>query len=135
VKVFLDTNVLAYQFDDSQPAKQARARQAFEQAAEDAVISTQVLIELHRVLTRKLGRSREDARAALETLDLKTVPADRELVIAAAITAERHQLSIFDAMIIEAAAHAGCTEVWTEDLATGSDLRGVHVVNPFSSLR
>jgi predicted nucleic acid-binding protein len=43
-------------------------------------------------------------------LDLKTVPADRELVIAAAITAERHQLSIFDAMIIEAAAHAGCTE-------------------------
>ncbi len=91
--------------------------------------------QLHRVLTRKLGRSREDARAALEALELRTVPANRELVIAAAITAERHHLSIFDAMIIEAAARTGCTEVWTDGLATGSDLRGVHVVNPFRSLR
>ena len=58
------------------------------------------------------------------------VATDADLVREAAATAAAHELSIFDAMIIEAAARAGY-ELWTEDLAGGSVLRGVRVVNPF----
>lgn len=130
--VFLDTNVLAYQFDESVAAKQARAREIFLEVAADAVISTQVLIELHAVLTRKLGRSREAAEAALGALELPVVPADGALVCTAAATATAHQMSIFDAMIVEAAARAGCDELWSEDLAAGTVLRDVRVVNPFA---
>lgn len=133
MRVFFDTNVLAYQFDDSRPAKQARAREVFADAAADAVISTQVLIELHSVLTRKLGRTREEAFEALSALDLETVAADAPLVLAAAETSAVHDLSIFDAMVLEAAAKAGCQELWTEDLARGSRLRGVLIVDPFAS--
>lgn len=129
--IFLDTNVLAYQYDAADPVKQERARSLLLEHAAEAVISTQVMIELHAVLTRKLGMSREDATTVLDALDLETVPADADLVRSAARTASAHDLSIFDAMILEAAARAGCSELWSEDLAAGSKLRGVLIVNPF----
>lgn len=127
---FLDTNVLAYQFDDGSPEKQARAREVFLDRAADAVISTQVMIELHAVLTRKLGRTRADAEAILGAIDLPVISADAPLVRRAASTAAAHDLSISDAMVLEAAASSGCAEILTEYLATGSELRGVRVVNP-----
>lgn len=129
--IFLDTKVLAYQFDDSFPDKQACARQVLIEHATGAVISTQVLIELHAVLTRKLGRTRDEAARVLDAIMLDVVATDADLVRAAAATAAAHELSIFDAMIIEAAVRAGCDELWTEDLADGSVLRGVRIVNPF----
>jgi len=132
VTVFLDTNLLAYQFDDSLPGKQSRAREVFAAHAADAVISTQVRVELHSVLIRKLGRSRSEAARVLDSLPLDVIPADAELVRVAAHTAARHELSIFDAMILEAAVRGGCDELWTEDLADGGTLRGVRVVNPLS---
>jgi len=49
---FVDTNVLAYAFDQSSPAKQDRAREIL---ADDFVLSAQVLSELHVTLTRKLA--------------------------------------------------------------------------------
>ena len=129
--VFLDTNVLAYQFDSSEPVKQQRAREVFLASAATAFISTQVLIELHAVLTRKLGMPRTDVLTVLESLRLNVVPADTALVLRAARTASEHDLSIFDAMVLEAAVEAGCSELFTEDLAEGSVLRDVRVVNPF----
>lgn len=131
---FLDTNVLAYQFDQGQPAKQARARDTLVRYAADAVISIQVLIELHVVLTRKLGRSRAQAGRVLDAIDLDVVPATAGLVRRAARTADQHQLSIFDAMVLEAAVFAGCDQLLTEDLADESTLRGVRIVNPFRGL-
>ncbi|HNP55561.1 MAG TPA: PIN domain-containing protein [Gordonia sp. (in: high G+C Gram-positive bacteria)] len=131
MRVFFDTNVLAHQYDDSAGDKQRIAREVFLSRAEDAVISTQVMIELHAVLTRRLGVSREAAARVLDTLALEVVPADEHLVRRAADTAAAHQLSIFDALVLEAAAAAGCHELWTEDLADGSILRGVRIVNPF----
>lgn len=129
--VFLDTNVLAYQFDDSVPEKQERARALFVEHAGEAVISTQVMIELHAVLTRKLGRTRHEAARVLEALSLHVVSTGAELVVDAAGTASAHELSIFDALILEAAAQADCEALLTEDLAHGSTLRGVTIVNPF----
>lgn len=132
MSIFLDTNVLAYQFDDADPMRQSIARETLIQHAADAVISTQVLIELHAVLTRKLGRSRAQAAAVLEALDVDVVPADARLVRRAARTADELQISIFDAMIVEAAATHDCEELWTEDLSEGQLVRGVRVVNPFA---
>lgn len=130
--VFLDTNVLAYQYDDSVADKQQRAREIFLAHAADAVISTQVMVELHAVLTRKLGQTREMAGRVLAVLDMDVVPADAELVRSAATTAAEHQLSIFDAMVVEAAVRGGCDELWSEGLADGSTLRGIRIVNPFA---
>ena len=52
---FFDTNVLVYCTDTQAPHKQARARSLITQATAqgESVVSTQVLIELFHVLTRK----------------------------------------------------------------------------------
>lgn len=44
------------------------------------------MIELHTVLTRKLGRTRADAEASLEVIDLPVMSADAPLVRRAAST-------------------------------------------------
>ncbi len=133
-KVFVDTNVLAYRFDSGERTKQALAAAALDRADHEFVVSTQVMLELYVVLTRKLqpplpAEAAEDVLAALAHLPV--VGADAALVQRAAASARQHQLSIWDAMIIEAAWDVGCDEVWTEDLHAGASLRDVRIVNPF----
>ncbi|WP_448070583.1 hypothetical protein [Georgenia yuyongxinii] len=62
---------------------------------------------------------------------LPVVATDADLVLRAVATAGRHQLSVWDALIVEAGAEAGCTQLWTEELVTGSTLRGVRIGDPF----
>lgn len=132
---FLDTNVLVYLYDRAEDHKRSRARAVLADESASLVLSSQVLGEFFVVVTRKLASplSVPDAIAAVRSLaDLSVVPIDAELVLAAASTVERHQLSYWDALIIEAAAASGCTELVTEDLDDGSTLRGITVVNPFA---
>lgn len=131
--VFLDTNVVVYAYDAAEPEKRRRALEVLA-AHPDATLSTQVLLEWYSVVTRKFDPPlpTEEALAGLTALaDLDVIGADAELVVRAARTAADHQLSIWDAMIIETAALAGCRTLLTEDLADGRRLRGVVVTNPF----
>ena len=134
MKVFLDTNVLAYRYDDRDPAKRDRAEGIPDEVTSRPWISTQVLIELHNVLTRALGFTREEAQEVIESNGYHVQVADAALVYDAAATAIQHQLRIYDAMILEAAVRAGCDELWTEDFSAGATLRGVRIVNPFATV-
>jgi len=134
VRVFLDTNVLVYRFDHTDPARQSAAATVLARQDADFVVSTQVLIELFAVLTRKFGLSHPDATRVLRELDLPVATTDRTFVLDAAATATSHQLPIFDALILEAAAQSDCAELWSEDFNSGSELRGVRIVNPFADL-
>ncbi len=132
---FLDTNVLVYAFDNDEPEKQAQARHLMREHP-DAVISTQVLLEWYSVVTRKFSppMPADVAAQALAALsDLAVVPADAELVLRAAETSSVHQVSIWDAMIIETASLAGCETLFSEDLSDGLSIRGVTIRNPFGS--
>jgi predicted nucleic acid-binding protein len=134
--VFLDTNILAYDLDGGSPTKQQRVREALARSDHEFVVSTQVLLELYVVVTRKL-RPAIPASAAAEVISslcrLPVVGTDAELVQRAIALSVRHQLSVWDALIVTAAREAGCEELWTEDLATGSQLRGVRIVNPLQA--
>lgn len=132
---FIDTNVLVYAFDNDEPAKQARARELMRQRP-DAVVSTQVLLEWYSVVTRKFTPPMPpdvavQAMASLAELDV--IPADAELVVRAAKTSSAHQISIWDAMIIETASLAGCETLLSEDLSDGVTIRGVTIRNPFAA--
>ncbi|OLT40235.1 hypothetical protein BJF86_05400 [Serinicoccus sp. CNJ-927] len=131
---FLDTNVVVYAFDDDEPVKQARARQLMRERP-DAVISTQVLLEWYAVVTRKFAPAMplHAAAGALASLAaLHVVDADAELVVRAAELAAQHQMSIWDAIIVEAASLASCETLLSEDLTDGASLRGVSIHNPFA---
>lgn len=133
---FLDTNVVVYAFDDDEPGKQERARAVIAGGGDypTLVVSTQVLAEFFVAVTRKLDRplAPEVARQAVSDLAvLPVVGADKESVLAGIDLADRHQLSLWDALIVQAAATAGCETLLTEDLADGAELAGVRIRNPF----
>lgn len=132
---FVDTNVAAYALDASDPTKQARARQVLGERPRPRT-SPQVLRELYAVAVSKLGIARDDAAAAVEAL-VPSVSAveDARLVLAAIGAARRWQLSIWDALIVEAARAAGCTRLVTEDLQHGMNFDGVIVEDPFRTPR
>lgn len=132
VRTFVDTNVLVYAFDVDEPSKRAVA---LDLLASDLqlVVSTQVLGEFFVAVTKKLAMPVTRAHGAVQELaQLPVVPTDVTLVLAAATTARAHQLSYWDALIVEAAATSGCDRILTEDLATGATLRGVRIDDPFA---
>ena len=132
--VFFDTNLLVYCTDVTAPAKMKRARGLVAQAsvAGNAVVSTQVLIELLHTLTRKQKMPPTDAQALLLAYSAwPVIDSDVALVGAAIEKSIQHQLSIWDAMVIEAAIRAGVDTLYTEDLTHGQRFGAVRVIDPF----
>jgi len=134
---FLDTNVLVYAFDGDETEKQEQARDLLGAPATDVfVLSTQVLAEFYVTVTRKLARPLEPAtaRAAVAALsELPVVATDADLVLAGIDLSVRYQISLWDALIVQAAVVAGCETILTEDLADGAVLAGVGIQNPFAT--
>jgi predicted nucleic acid-binding protein len=130
--LFVDTNVFAYALDEGEPVKRDAAREVIEKHRRQIIVSTQVLLELYAVCTRKLGMDRAVAGGAVRAVALfPVVSADRELILDTIALAARAQLSVFDAAIVSAAVRGGCATVLTEDLNEGQVLSGVRVHNPF----
>lgn len=130
---FADTNVVAYALDHSEPGKQRVAR-ALLGASPRPRTSPQVLRELYVVASAKLGLSRADAAAAVRALaPTVAVVEDAALVLLAVAAAERWNISLWDALIVEAARRAGAATLLSEDMQHGMDFDGVLVENPFAS--
>lgn len=133
-RIFLDTNVCVYNFDSAEPARRDVARRVLRSPDHRLVISTQVLQEFYHVTTRKLRRplAHGDAVAAVEELcAFAVVPSDASLVQRAIRLVHEHPLSIWDALVVEAAVRGRCDVLYTEDLDAGGSIRGVEIVNPF----
>jgi len=138
MRVFVDTNIWAYRLDRREVHKGQFIKTWLRQLAQnhEVVISTQVLIELRAVMTRKLqpSLSLADCRQALEALaQFDVVPTDAALVLDAHELAEAHQVSWFDALILEAAIRSRCAVLYSEDFNGGQHFGGLAVVNPLES--
>ena len=136
-RTFLDSNVLVYSVDESpvEKAKHERAVELLGVQPENLVVSTQVLQEFYVVTTRKLRNplSKERAARAVRGIaKLDVVGIDAPLVLAAVDTSRAAQISLWDALIIEAASRAGCERVLSEDLNASQVIRGVRIENPFT---
>ncbi|MGH3261027.1 MAG: PIN domain-containing protein [Trebonia sp.] len=131
---FVHTNVVAYALDGADPAKQQVA-QTVVRAKPRPRTSPQVLRELYVVACSKLGMSDAVAAAAVRALvPTVAVVEDAALVLLAVAAAQRWQLSLWDALIVEAARRAGAATLLSEDLQHGMDFDGVVVENPFAGL-
>lgn len=134
MSAFLDTNVLVYCTDAGAPAKRERARALVARlsAAGEAVVSTQVLIELFHALTRKQRMPPAAAQAlVLACTAWPVIDSDVELVGAAIDQAIGQQLSIWDAMVVEAAQRAQAQTLYSEDFSHGQHFGTLTVLNPF----
>lgn len=132
---FVDTNVFVYAADVGAVDQTKREIAASRLTDEGSlVVSTQILQEFYVVVTRKLQPSMTAERAA-ESVQRMTrlgvVTLDVPLVLRAIDTSRTVKISLWDALIVEAARAAGCERILTEDLSHGQVIRGVEVVNPF----
>ena len=138
MRLALDTNVLAYAEGVNGAPRKKTTLDILEKLPEDSTfLPVQVLGELFHVLVRKAGRTPERARLAVLSWQdafplIETSPA---VFLAATDLATHHHLGIWDAVILSAAAAAGCRLLLSEDLQEGFTWHGATVTNPFSSER
>jgi predicted nucleic acid-binding protein len=132
-KVFLDTNILVYSLDRSDPDKQNRCRQLIKSLTTEniGVISTQVMQEFYVASTTKLGADPLIVKDILRSLQrFETVIINPTLIKEAVDCSIINRISFWDALIIAAAESAKCKLLWTEDLNHGQIVRGVRIEDP-----
>lgn len=132
---FLDTNILLYAIDDADIRKQRIALDLIESCAQQqsGVLSTQVLLEYVANLTRKYKVSRQTAALmAAAFAEWSVVDGDLTLVMLAMARSAESSLSIWDAMVLEAALRAGARTLYSEDMNAGQQYGGLTIVNPFA---
>lgn len=135
---FLDTNIFVYDIDAAAP--KAKKKVAYELIREaltqhTSVVSYQVIQEFLAVAIRKFSSSitLPHSRRYLESVlkPMLAVHSSVELFHEALEIGSRYQLSWYDSLIVAAAAEAGCSVLYTEDLQHGAKIGGVKIENPF----
>ena len=137
-RVFVDTNVLVYRHDASEPSKQSRADAWIRSVVRNRSgrLSFQVLQELYDVLTRKVKPTVPalTVRSIIRELtSWQPVSIDLTLLERAWLVQDQHLVSWWDALIIAAAQTCECKVLLTEDLQHGHEFGTVQVLNPFAS--
>lgn len=133
---FVDTNILLYARDASEPIKQAMAASLINDlwGGRTGRLSFQVLQEYYYNATRKLKPglpetiAREDVRSLLAW---KPMQADAVLLDMAWALMDRYGFSWWDAQIVAAAKRSGCERLLSEDMQHGLNVDGLSIVNPF----
>ena len=136
----VDTNVLIYRLDRSDPVKQARARDLLRRLAkstEPTVVPWQVLGEL----VCQLRRWQNEKRVTRDVL-LRYVAAVRRLFPVVMPTASvldraldltgKRSLSHWDSMLLGACLDAGVDTLYTEDMGAPTTCGSIRLLNPFT---
>lgn len=131
-KIFLDSNLWVYLYSDRD--KGNIVRNIIEDYFIDIVLSAQVLGEFFNVLTRKIMRTKKEAREIISDLamNFEVIEIDKSLVLEAMEISIRYKYSYWDSLIVAAALGTGCSMLYTEDLHDGQIINGrLKIVNPF----
>jgi predicted nucleic acid-binding protein len=138
-KILVDTNVLVYAYDRSEPHKQGQALAVLDRLAlaGAGLISSQVLSEFFVAVTRKIPAPLSAAEAydrvknyvqGWPVLELTGL-----VVLEAARGARDHQLNFWDAQIWAVARLNQVGVVFSEDFNAGAVVEGVRFANPFAA--
>jgi predicted nucleic acid-binding protein len=136
-KIFVDTNVLVYAYDRSEPQKQKQALEVLDRLAVSraGTISTQVLAEFFVAVTRKIETplSVPEAHVRVKNyLQAWTVLDMTGMIVLEAVRGVReHQFNFWDAQIWAAARLNQIPIVFSENFNVGAVTEGIHFVNPF----
>lgn len=139
MRVALDSNILAYLAGVSRSTeddgKIAKVRELVSRLAETVslIAPAQTLGELFVVL-RRSGASAEEAREVLLEFAeaFGTSASETRTVLSAVDLVVDHKLQFWDALIVTAAADAGCALLLSEDMQHGFVTRGLTIVNPLT---
>jgi predicted nucleic acid-binding protein len=135
MKIALDTNILASAEGANGTVMRDKSLGLIQRLPPDAILlPVQALGELFNVLVRKAKRRPSRARAAvLSWRDAyPVIETSARVMVNAMDLASDHGLTIWDSVVLAAAAEAECRLILSKDLQDGFTWHGVTVSNPFA---
>ncbi len=137
----VDTNVLLYSLDASEPTKRPIAQALLRDlraSSEKTVLPWQVLCEATAQLRTWTAKKRISAEVAANYIQsfrgIFPIKSPRAVVFDHALELyERFSLSHWDSLLLAACADAGVTRLYSEDMQHGADIDGVKIINPFKT--
>lgn len=135
-KFFVDTNILVYTRDSSEPEKQVFADQWLKQLWQHELgrVSAQVMNEYYVTVTRKLkpGLSKEQARSDLRALAVwRPLDISTTLIESAWEIQDQYAYSWRDTLIISSALFLDCQYLLSEDMQHEQCIGNLKIINPF----
>jgi predicted nucleic acid-binding protein len=136
-RFLIDTNILVYAYDRSEPTKQIRSRQILNWlvASGSGALSTQVLAEFFSVVTRRLPEKMSPREGYVHLQEYvrswKVVGLTPEIILESARGAVTYQFPFYDAQIWATAKLSRIPTVLSEDFSHASRIEGVEFLNPF----
>ena len=136
-RFFLDTNIFAYTFDLSVPAKAKTALQLVCRAVDsgEGVISYQVVQEFFNVALMRFTQPMNLAEAEQYFLTvlrpLVAVDSSPALFLEAFRLVGRHRFNWYDSLILAAALQLDCDTLYSEDFQHGRKIEDLTISNPF----
>ena len=137
-KFFLDTNIFAYAFDATAPAKARKASRLIRDAVDTGkgIVSYQVVQEFFNVAFRRFAQpmSVAEAEQYLVTVfrPLLAIHSSPALYVEALRIAGKHRLAWYDSIIVAAALEGRCETLYSEDFQRGREIEGLHIENTFA---
>ena len=137
---FIDTSVLVYAFDLSEPGKHAVAAGLITDLSErneKGIVSNQVLLELYNVLTRFISNPvpADEASTIVEKFmsspDWTKLNYDASTVRHAVLSATGNRAKIWDTLIAETMRENNIDTIITENVKDFKKIPGIKVINPF----
>ena len=135
----VDTNVLLYSLDASEPTKQPIAqelRRSLGDSSDKTILPWQVLCEATAQLRYWTAKKRIAADVAMNYIHgfraIFPIKTPRPKVFDHALELfERYSLSHWDSLLLAACVDAGVSQLFSEDMHHGADIDGVKIINPF----
>jgi len=133
---FVDTNILVYFRDASEPEKQKISGNWLKTLWENQTgrISIQVLNEYYVTVTRKLKPGMTESHARMDIKNLMAwhpVTVDLAIIENSWTIQDMYQFSWWDSLIVAAAIKANCSILLSEDLQHGQQIQDLTIINPF----
>ena len=136
-KYLVDTNLLVYAYDRSEPEKQAKAVEILDELVKNGtgILSPQVLSEFYTVVTRKLAAplTPQEGYTSISNYirSWNMVDLTSYVVLEAVRGVRDHRLSYWDSLIWATAKMNQIPTVLSEDFSSNSVIEGVRFTNPF----
>lgn len=141
MKIFFDTNILIYSYDNSDEAKHKIAFDLVSNllSKEDIAISTQVINEFIVVMTNKvkcplsideIGKIVARFKENFEIRETGIVDINKAISIY-----KNHKFSYWDSLIIATAINTNSEILYTEDLQHGRIVNSLKIIDPFKTAK
>jgi len=132
-RVFIDSNIFLYAFNDDDIAKQQRATDIIMTTLNDNYMSIQVINEVSSNMLRKLAATNDEVqefvRDSYSRFNVETIT--QKVFLNACELREQYNLSYYDSLIVSSALEAECTILYSEDMQHNLQIKQLTIINPF----